>query len=57
MARAPTGRPGRGGKPGRAGAGRHGGDLTSRGETVRVATAAKRRPSSTRWLERQLNDP
>ena len=29
----------------------------SRGETVRVKTAAKRRPSSTRWLERQLNDP
>jgi len=24
---------------------------------VRVATAARRRPSSTRWLERQLNDP
>ncbi|HEY7687884.1 MAG TPA: RlmE family RNA methyltransferase [Dongiaceae bacterium] len=29
----------------------------SRGETVRVKTAGKRRPSSTRWLERQLNDP
>lgn len=29
----------------------------SRSETVRVKTAAKRRPSSTRWLERQLNDP
>lgn len=28
-----------------------------RGETVRVKTAGKRRPSSTRWLERQLNDP
>jgi 23S rRNA (uridine2552-2'-O)-methyltransferase len=24
---------------------------------VRVETASKRRPSSTRWLERQLNDP
>jgi 23S rRNA (uridine2552-2'-O)-methyltransferase len=56
MAR-PPGRTGRGGKPRRPGSGRHGGDITGRGETVRVATAAKRRPSSTRWLERQLNDP
>jgi 23S rRNA (uridine2552-2'-O)-methyltransferase len=58
MARGP-GRPGRGGsRPG----GRRRGSVsdilpTGRGETVRVATAAKRRPSSTRWLERQLNDP
>jgi 23S rRNA (uridine2552-2'-O)-methyltransferase len=38
--------------------GRGGGAIGgSRGETVRVKTAAKRRPSSTRWLERQLNDP
>jgi 23S rRNA (uridine2552-2'-O)-methyltransferase len=57
MARGGTGRPGRGGTARRPGSGRHGGELTSRGETVRVATAAKRRPSSTRWLERQLNDP
>jgi 23S rRNA (uridine2552-2'-O)-methyltransferase len=28
-----------------------------RGQTVRVKTARRRRPSSTRWLERQLNDP
>jgi len=40
------------------GAGRGGAVLGgSRGETVRVKTAGKRRPSSTRWLERQLNDP
>ncbi len=28
-----------------------------RGKTVRVKTAGKRSTSSTRWLERQLNDP
>jgi 23S rRNA (uridine2552-2'-O)-methyltransferase len=28
-----------------------------RGTAVRVKTARRRRPSSTRWLERQLNDP
>ena len=28
-----------------------------RGKTVRVKSAGRRRPSSTRWLERQLNDP
>lgn len=28
-----------------------------RGKTVRVRTAKKRKLSSTRWLERQLNDP
>jgi len=28
-----------------------------RGKVVRVKTAGRRRPSSTRWLERQLNDP
>ena len=28
-----------------------------RGKAVRVKTASRRRPSSTRWLERQLNDP
>jgi 23S rRNA (uridine2552-2'-O)-methyltransferase len=30
---------------------------TGRGLTVRVKTAGKRSVSSTRWLERQLNDP
>ena len=29
----------------------------ARGLTVRVETAGRRRPSSTRWLERQRNDP
>jgi 23S rRNA (uridine2552-2'-O)-methyltransferase len=29
----------------------------SRGKAVRVKSAGRRRPSSTRWLERQLNDP
>jgi 23S rRNA (uridine2552-2'-O)-methyltransferase len=52
---------GRGGK-GRSGTGRGNGDRTvarptGRGLTVRVKTAAKRSVSSTRWLERQLNDP
>jgi 23S rRNA (uridine2552-2'-O)-methyltransferase len=37
---------------------RRGGTLSSgRGTTVRVKSAGRRRPSSTRWLERQLNDP
>lgn len=30
---------------------------SGRGAKIRVKTAARRRPSSTRWLERQLNDP
>jgi len=30
---------------------------SGRGTTVRVQTSAQRRPSSTRWLQRQLNDP
>lgn len=30
---------------------------TSRNLAVRVKTAHKRTPSSTRWLQRQLNDP
>ncbi|MEQ9812145.1 MAG: RlmE family RNA methyltransferase [Azospirillaceae bacterium] len=30
---------------------------TGRGMTTRVKTAKRRRTSSTRWLERQLNDP
>ena len=28
-----------------------------RGAAVRVKTAKRRKPSSTRWLRRQLNDP
>jgi 23S rRNA (uridine2552-2'-O)-methyltransferase len=31
--------------------------VAARGEGVRVRTAKRRKPSSTRWLERQLNDP
>ncbi len=34
-----------------------GGGGGSRGRTVRVRTARGRKPSSTRWLARQLNDP
>jgi 23S rRNA (uridine2552-2'-O)-methyltransferase len=34
-----------------------GGDGRSRGGKVRVKTARRRSPQSTRWLERQLNDP
>lgn len=38
--------------------GRSGGSPAGgRGQAVRVKTARRRRPSSTRWLERQLNDP
>jgi 23S rRNA (uridine2552-2'-O)-methyltransferase len=33
------------------------GGLSGRGMTVRVKTAKKRTTSSTRWLQRQLNDP
>ncbi len=33
------------------------GRLTGRGEAVRVKTAKGRKGSSTRWLQRQLNDP
>jgi len=45
-------------KPGASGA-RAGGPSGrgNRGLTVRVKTAKQRTPSSTRWLERQLNDP
>ncbi len=39
------------------GAGRQGGRTGGRDLTVRVKTARSRAPSSTRWLERQLNDP
>jgi len=37
--------------------GRGGARPGGRGKAVRVKTARSRRPSSTRWLERQLNDP
>jgi 23S rRNA (uridine2552-2'-O)-methyltransferase len=43
----------RGGPKGAQGGTKAGG----RGQAVRVMTARRRRPSSTRWLERQLNDP
>jgi 23S rRNA (uridine2552-2'-O)-methyltransferase len=39
------------------GAGQGGNGRGQRGLRVRVRTARGRRPSSTRWLERQLNDP
>ncbi len=35
----------------------HGGDGSGRQLAVRVRTARRRKASSTRWLERQLNDP
>ena len=41
----------------RGGAGSGGPFVGGRGKTVRVKTAGRRRPSSTRWLARQLNDP
>ena len=53
-----NGRGGPGG--GRGGGGGHERNLarpSGRGLTVRVKTAGKRTVSSTRWLERQLNDP
>ena len=37
--------------------GRRGKRVGRRGPTVRVKTARGRKPSSTRWLQRQLNDP
>ncbi len=37
--------------------GRGGGDGGTRSRSVRVKTARGRKPSSTRWLSRQLNDP
>lgn len=48
-----SGRP-RGGRGGKRHAGQGAG---GRGLSVRVRTAGKRKASSTRWLERQLNDP
>jgi 23S rRNA (uridine2552-2'-O)-methyltransferase len=47
---APPRRPGGGGGPSGRGSG-------GRGLTQRLRTAGRRRPSSIRWLERQLNDP
>ncbi len=51
------GAPGRG--RGRGGIGRRprSGAPPGRGAGVKVKTAKRRKPSSTRWLERQLNDP
>ena len=43
-------------RDGKRGGGR-GGKVGRRGATVRVKTARGRKPSSTRWLQRQLNDP
>ena len=37
--------------------GKRGKRVGRRGPTVRVKTARGRKPSSTRWLQRQLNDP
>lgn len=48
---------GRGGPRGGGGHERNVARPSGRGLTVRVKTAGKRSVSSTRWLERQLNDP
>lgn len=61
MARGGKG-PGSSKSSGKARSGKGGGALTgslggARHTTVRVKTARKRKNSSTRWLERQLNDP
>ena len=42
---------------GRGAKGRGGGPTGTRRAAVRVKTARRRKPSSTRWLQRQLNDP
>src|SRR5690606_7848399 len=55
--RGPGGSGGGGGGKSRRGKGPAGTRPTGRGTTVRVKTAGKRRASSTRWLERQLNGP
>ena len=49
----PRGSSGPGGPSGPRGPG----NLTGRGKTERVRTARRRKASSTRWLQRQLNDP
>jgi 23S rRNA (uridine2552-2'-O)-methyltransferase len=48
---------GRGSQGGSRGGERNTARPSGRGLTVRVKTAGKRTVSSTRWLERQLNDP
>ncbi len=48
---------GRGGGQGGRTTGGGGAGLTGRGLTTRVRTAKRRKTSSTRWLQRQLNDP
>ncbi|MDA1100538.1 MAG: RlmE family RNA methyltransferase [Proteobacteria bacterium] len=48
------------GRNGKSGSGKSGGGKsrpTGRNLTVRVLTAGRRKTSSTRWLQRQLNDP
>lgn len=52
-----SGKSGRSGKSGGGSGGIQGGLGGSRQETVRVKTARRRKTSSTRWLQRQLNDP
>jgi 23S rRNA (uridine2552-2'-O)-methyltransferase len=52
-----SGRGGQGGTRGGGGNERNLARPSGRGLTVRVKTASKRTASSTRWLERQLNDP
>src|SRR5712692_3043053 len=42
---------------GRHGAGRRPGPPATRSAAVRVRSARRRKPSATRWLSRQLNDP
>lgn len=50
-------RGGRGGRASGRGAGRGDGGVSGRNLKVKVKTAKRRTTSSTRWLERQLNDP
>jgi len=52
-----SGRGGSAGGRGSSGRGGSGRDLSGRNLKVRVKTAKRRSISSTRWLERQLNDP
>ncbi len=57
MAGSKGGGKGRGGKGGSGKSSRAGGLGGSRQATVRVKTARRRTTASTRWLQRQLNDP
>ena len=50
-------RSGGGGGGGRGGSGGGRGGGAPRDPAVRVKTARRRKSSSTRWLQRQLNDP